>query len=82
MRCIGGFVLFVALYFSSCTILGGIVRTNYGAAAGAEALRKYHALVAVGAGVASLFACSLPGILARKSREAEWREQEKWDNGL
>lgn len=76
MRCIAGLALFLALYFSSCTILAGVVRNTSGAAAGAEALRKNHALLAVGAGAVSLVACSLPGILAKKSREAEWR---KWE---
>jgi hypothetical protein len=78
MRCVLGFVLFVVLYFGSCTTLGGIVRQTSGRAAEVEVLRKYHALVAVGAGVISLFCCSVPTLLERASRreferlEAEW----------
>jgi ATP/ADP translocase len=79
MRCIAGLALFIALYFSSCTILAGVFRNTSGAAASAEELRKYHALLAVGAGAMSLVACTLPGILAKKSREAEWREWEEWN---
>jgi hypothetical protein len=80
MRCIAGLALFLALYFSSCTILSGAVRTNSGRAAAAEALRKYHAPIAVAAGLISFAVCSLPGILARKSQEAEWREWEQWNS--
>jgi hypothetical protein len=80
MRCVIGFVLFVVLYFGSCSILGAVVRKTSGPSASAEALRKYHALVAVGAGAVSLLACSLPTMLARASRreferlEAEWNQ--------
>lgn len=78
MRCVLGLVLFVVVYFGSCTILGGIVRKTSGPAAQVEVLRKYHALIAVGAGVVSLFCCSVPTLLERASRrelerlEAEW----------
>jgi hypothetical protein len=78
MRCVLGLVLFVVLYFGSCTILGGIFRKTSGRAAEVEVLRTYHALVAVGAGVVSLFCCGVPTLLARASRreferlEAEW----------
>jgi hypothetical protein len=78
MRCVLGFVLFVVLYFGSCTILGGIVRKTSGRAAEADVLRQYHALVAVGAGVVTLLGCSVPTLLERASRreferlEAEW----------
>jgi hypothetical protein len=61
MRCVLGFVLFVVLYFGSCTTLGEIVRKTSGRAAEAEVLRKYHALVAVGAGVFTLFCCRKEG---------------------
>ena len=81
MRCIAGLALFLALYFSSCTILAGVVRSNSGAMAGAEALRKYHAIITVATGAASLVICSLPGILARKSQQAEWRNWEEWKDG-
>ncbi len=81
MRCIAGLALFLALYVSSCTILGGVVRTNYGGIAGAEAVRKYHALVAVGAGAVSLAICVLPGILLKKSQQAELRYWEELDDG-
>ena len=78
MRCVLGFVLFVVLYFGSCTILGEIVHKTSGRAAKAEVLRKYHALVAVGAGIVTLFCCSVPTLLARAAQrdfeklEAEW----------
>jgi hypothetical protein len=81
MRCVAGFVLFVVLYFGSCAVLDGIVRKTSGRAAAVEALRKYHALVAVGAGVVSLFCCSLPTLLLRASQSeserlyAEWNQQ-------
>ena len=64
--------------FWQLQILGGIVRKTSGRAAEADVLRKYHALVAVGAGVVSLFCCSVPTLLERASRreferlEAEW----------
>ena len=81
MRCVIGFVLFVVLYFGSCTTLGEIVRKTSGRAAEAEVLRKYHALVAVGAGIVSLFCCSVPTLLAKASQreferlEAEWNRR-------
>jgi hypothetical protein len=80
MRCIAGRALFLASYFSSCTILAGAVRSSSGPSAAAEALRKYHAAIAVAAGVVSFAVCSLPGILARKSQRAEWREWEEWNS--
>jgi hypothetical protein len=80
MRCVAGLALFLALYFSSCNILSGAVRSNSGPTAAAEALRKYHAAIAVAAGVVSLTLCCLPGVLARKSQEAEWREWEQWNS--
>jgi hypothetical protein len=84
MRCIAGIALFLILYFGSCSLLGEIVRTTtirndprHSVAAGrmakADVLRKYHALVAVGAGVASILACGLPTLLARRSRQDEWQ---------
>jgi hypothetical protein len=63
MRCIAGLALFLALYFGSCTILAGAVRSSSGPRVGAEALRKYHALVAVGAGAVYLAVCTVPGVL-------------------
>jgi hypothetical protein len=80
MRCVAGLALFVVLYFGSCTILSGIVRNSSGPWEAAEALRKYHALVAVAAGAVSLGACMLPGYLLRKSQEAEWREWQDWNS--
>ena len=76
-----GFVLFVVLYFGSCIILGEIVQKKSGRAAKAEALRKYHALVAVGAGVVTLLCCSVPTLLEKASHweyerlEREWNRQ-------
>ena len=80
MRCIARLALFIAVYVSSCTILSGAVRRGYGPGAAAEALRKYHALIAVACGVVSLGACNLPRILAKKSQEAEWRKWESWND--
>jgi hypothetical protein len=80
MRCVAGLALFLVLYFSSSTILRGVVRNTSGAEAAADAIRKYHALVAVAAGAVSLGACILPGALLRKSQDAEWREWQGWDN--
>jgi hypothetical protein len=80
MRCVLGFVLFVVLYFGSCAILDGIVRKTSGRAAAVEVIRKYHALVAVGAGIVTLLCCSVPTLLERASRreferlEAEWNQ--------
>jgi len=62
-------------------MLDGIVRKTKGRMAAAEAIRKYHALVAVGCGVFTLFCCSVPTLLARASQseyerlEAEWNRQ-------
>ena len=78
MRCVAGFVLLVVLYFCSCIMLDGIVRKTSGQRAAAEALRKYHALVAVGAGVVTLFACSVPTLLARASRSEYERLEAEW----
>jgi hypothetical protein len=80
MRCLAGFALFVILYFSSCTILRGAVDRASGPWAAADALRKYHALLAVAAGAVSLTACVLPGVLLRKSREADLREWRAWND--
>jgi len=79
MRCVLGFVLFVVLYFGSCTILGGIVRKTSGQAAEVEVVRKYHALVAVGAGVVTLFCCSVPTLLARASQSEFERQYAEWN---
>lgn len=78
MRCLVGLVLFVVLYLGSCSLLHKIVSKTSGRAAAAEALRKYHALVAVGVGAFTLFCCSVPTLLAKaaqrdfESVEAEW----------
>jgi hypothetical protein len=79
MRCVLGFVLFVVLYFGSCTTLGEIVRKTSGRAAEVEVLRKYHALVAVGAGIVTLFCCSVPTLLARASQRAFERLEADWN---
>ena len=65
MRCIIGFALFVALYFGSCKVLGEATRRAAGPLAQAHVLKKYRALVAVGAGGVSLFICSLPTLVSR-----------------
>lgn len=88
MRCIVGIVLFLVLYFGSCNLLGEIVRTvairnnpqhsvSVGRAAQANALRKYHALVAVGAGAVTILGCSLPTLLMRKTEFDPWSEYEE-----
>ena len=85
MRCVIGVVLFLVLYFGSCKLLGEITSARAIAnnprqsqrasrAAGAKVVTKYHALVAVGAGVVTIFACSLPWLLARMSRRNEWAD--------
>jgi hypothetical protein len=79
MRCVAGFVLFVTLYFSSCIMLDGIVRKTSGRVAAAEALRKYHALIAVGAGVVTLLCCSVPTLLARASQSEFERQYAEWN---
>ncbi|HVU85727.1 MAG TPA: hypothetical protein VHD36_00275 [Pirellulales bacterium] len=82
MRCIAGVVLFVVLYFGSCWLLGEAVRITTirndprhsawaGQSAKAAVLKKYHALVAVGAGLVSIAGCALPTILANR-RHDEW----------
>lgn len=82
MRCVAGLVLFVVLYFCSCTILGEIIHKTSGRAAKVEVLRKYHALVTVGAGVVSLFCCSMPTLLARASRSEYERLEAEWNRSI
>ena len=83
MRCVVGIALFLILYVGSCSLLGETVRITTirndprhsamtGRMAKADVLRKYHALVAVGAGAASILACGLPALFARRSRHDEW----------
>jgi hypothetical protein len=85
MRCLAGFALFIVLYLGGCALLagvsGGMAVGNgsrnsqwLGRVSKVPVVKKYHALVAVGAGAASLLACSLPTLLARKSRSQhdEW----------
>ena len=78
MRCIVGLTLFLVLYFGSCRILGNSVAaqalrnrqtcSQKGAyLIGLEAVKKYHALVAVGAGAAALLACSVHTLLMKTS---------------
>ncbi len=92
MRCIVGVVLFGVLYFGSCALLGEIVRaravTNHplhsqkvGTKTRARVLKKYHALVAVGAGVVTIVGCSLPSVLLRMSERSEWRQYKEWQRG-
>lgn len=82
MRCIIGFVLFVVLYFGSCNFLGEVVKMQALANDPAQSqrralkvrhefLRKWHAAIAVGAGVAAIGACALPTILMRMNERAE-----------
>jgi len=84
MRCIVGVVLFLILYFGGCAVLGGVAGAIAGAndprhaksvgrVAGANAVTKYHALVAVGAGAVSLLACCLPTLLVKMNERNERR---------
>ena len=83
MRCVLGLALFLALYFGSCKLLGRVTRewaiANdarhsqwLGRAEEYRVLKKYHALVAVGAGAVSLLACGLPTLLTRRNSHEEW----------
>jgi hypothetical protein len=85
MRCIVGVVLFLVLYFGGCAVLGavagGIAGANdprharsVGRVAGANAVTKYHALVAVGAGTVSLLCCCLPTLLVKMNERNQWRQ--------
>ena len=85
MRCVIGLVLFVVLYFGSCHVTGEVIgawtlhnQQGYSATGarelGSQFVGKYHALIAVGAGMVTLLACSLPTMLLRKSE----REAEAW----
>ncbi len=86
MRCIVGLVLFLFLYFGSCKLLreiaGAMAVANdpahsqrVGRAVGARAVKKYHALVAVGAGAVAFLSFSLPVLLVRSS---ERNEESAW----
>ncbi len=83
MRCIAGLVLFVVLYFGGCMVLAGIageLKVGNGSrnsglfnrVAEASIVKKYHALMAVGAGAASLAICCLPTLLASTKGNDEW----------
>jgi hypothetical protein len=65
MRCFIGFVMFLVLYFGGCATLKAVVTKASGPWVGAQAVTKYHAAVAVGAGIVSLHMCSLPTLLSR-----------------
>jgi hypothetical protein len=82
MRCIAGIVVFIVLYFGSCWLLGEMaqavaIRNDPGHSvfagrqAKADVLKRYHALVAVGAGTVTILGCALPTILASRRHE-EW----------
>lgn len=78
MRCIVGVVLFLVLYFGGCNVLGAAVAARHGgyshraaATAGAQAVTKYHALVAVGVGVVAILGCSLPTLLLKYGQRNE-----------
>jgi hypothetical protein len=87
MRCLIGMTLFLVLYFGSCKLLGEIVCTatiandprhsaTNGRIAKADFLKKYHALIAVGAGAVALLGCGLPALLATRSRREPWQDTE------
>ncbi len=85
MRCVIGVVLFVVLYFGSCAALREITiaRTvanspthsrRVGERVAYRTLKKYHALVAVAAGLVALGGCALPTLLTRWSQRAQFGE--------
>jgi hypothetical protein len=82
MRCVIGIVLFIVLYFGSCNLLGEVVRARALAndpahsqrlaqRARHEALRVWHAPLAVGAGIVAIAVCALPTVLTRMNERAE-----------
>jgi len=82
MRCVIGIVLFIVLYFGSLNVVGEIVKARALAndpahsqrlaqRARHEALRKWHAALAVGAGVVAITVCALPTVLARMNERTE-----------
>ncbi len=82
MRCVIGIVLFIVLYFGSCNLLGEVVRARTLAIdpahsqplaqqARAEALRVWHAPLAVTAGLMVIAVCSLPTVLTRMNERSE-----------
>lgn len=85
MRCFVGVILFLVLYFGSCHLLReGVAAMTFRSGqgytqkesqrAGTQAVKKYHALVAVGTGLVALLACSLPSLLLKMSeRQPEWQ---------
>jgi hypothetical protein len=85
MRCFVGFVLFVVLYFGSLKVLsegvaamslrsGQAYSQREAQRVGTAVAQKYHALVAVGAGVAALLACAVPTLLIKMSeRDVDWQ---------
>ena len=85
MRCLLGFVMFVVLYFGSCSVLGEVVAamtlksgqgySERGAQkVGKEFVYKYHAVVAVATGIVTLLTCCLPTLAAKMSE----READAW----
>lgn len=75
-------MLFIVLYFGSCNLLGEVVRARALAndpahsqrlaqRARAEALRVWHAPLAVAAGVVAIAVCALPAVLTRMNERSE-----------
>lgn len=82
MRCVIGIVLFIVLYFGSLNVVGEIVRARALAndpahsqrlaqRARHEALRKWHAALATGAGIIAITVCALPTVLSRVAERSE-----------
>lgn len=83
MRCLIGLTLFLVLYFGGCKLLGEIVcastiandprhSATTGRIAKVDFLKKYHALIAVGAGSVALLGCGLPTLLAGRAPREPW----------
>src|SRR5687768_20711 len=88
MRCIIGLVLFLVLYFGTCSQLDDIVAgvlqlndPNYSRAAamsvGAGVVKKYHAVVAVVVGLVTLLGCALPSLLSGRSEAEAWSRYDR-----
>jgi len=67
MRCIFGFVLFVALCYGGMQLVAQV--------AGWKVAQKYHAYVYAVAGLITLGACSLPSLL---SKQGDFNEEKEW----
>jgi hypothetical protein len=88
MRCAIGVTMFIVLYFGGCfllvqgvtamTLRSGHCRASAQVAA-KEAMRIYHAPIAVGVGLLTLLTCSAPTILLKMSRRSEQKKMSQCD---